>query len=425
MSNTDRLSYRLAITAGVVVSAVSLAAVPVRLEARPPALERPGTASRVGQAPPSTIWVDGERGRDGDSGNREHPLKTLSAAVALLPDPLSRSVTIELSGRTHKTTGGRETSANCLELMRRMRPGVMVRIVGRPGRNGELPQLAWEGGRAMVDIREGDWWLESLQIGTGSTRQRRGVMVAGPGHVTLENVTFRTRSHSDAAIYAHHSGRVSLRGAIRINEHLHDKIEGESFSGIIATNHGLVRFVERKGASLDIGNGSLSASYYGCIRLGCETARITSWGDQSNTLAINNSGRIDLHNTTTTLCAKKKNNTPIGLEHDGHILGEDAHIIIEGENEMAIALQKASTLTCNDIELRGKFKRTIWASSGSMFVGRFLTDITRVEADTSASINIEKISGKIIGPVTARRCATVALPDRNVFSEDNRTQNDE
>ena len=76
---------------------------------------------------------------------------------------------------------------------------------------------------------------------------------------------------------------------------------------------------------------------------------------------------------------------------------------------MAIALQKASTLTCNDIALRGQFDRALWARSGSMFVGRFLTDVTRVEATTSAAINIEKIDGKLIGPVTARHCGTISL----------------
>jgi hypothetical protein len=269
----------------------------------------------------------------------------------------------------------------------------------------------------MVLATEGNWSIENVQIGTGTTRQRRGVMVIGPAQVTLKDVTFRTRSQSDAAIYAERGGLVLLRGAIRINDDLHENAPNESFAGIIATDHGTVRFDGSEGASLDIGNGSLSASYYGCIGLGCPTARIASWGDQSNTLAINNGGRIDLHNTTTTLVAKQKRNTPIGLEHDGHILAEGARIIIEGKNEMAIALQKASTLTCNDIELRGTFGKSLWASSGSMFVGRFRTDVTDVEADTSAQINIESLDGKIRGAVTAKRCGVISLPDRNVVGK--------
>lgn len=368
-------------------------------------------------SPPDVIYVDPTNGSDHNPGTRpEQALKSLSAAIALLPDPVPRSVTIRLSGETYANTGDVDMPANTLELMRRMRPGVVVRIVGQHEQPGRLTTWAWEGGRAMVDARQGEWWLENLRIGSGSTRQRRGVMVAGPGHVTLKNVTFRTRSLSDAGIYAHRGGKVSLRGAIRLNEHLHEAGGEETFCGIIATDHGLVRFVEREGAVLDMGNGSLSASYYGCIRLGCQTARITSWGEQSNNLAINNGGRIDLHNTTTRLCAKRKRNTPIGLEHDGHILGEDARVIIESDNDTAIALQKVSTFTCNDIELRGTYEYCLWASSGSMFVGRFLTDVGRVEATTGANINIEEVRGKIVGPVVARRCGTISLPDRNVVS---------
>lgn len=166
-------------------------------------------------------------------------------------------------------------------------------------------------------------------------------MVQGPGEVTLKDVTFRTRSNSDAGIYAHRGGKVTLLVRIRLNEHLHDEAPDESFCGIIATDHGSVRFGERAGAVLEIGNGSLSASYWGAIRLGCERATITSWGRQSNNLAVNNSGRIDLHDTETTLRAKVPENTPIGPEHDGHILAEGAHIIIDGTNDCAISLQKA------------------------------------------------------------------------------------
>jgi len=119
------------------------------------------------------------------------------------------------------------------------------------------------------------------------------------------------------------------------------------------------------------------------------------------------------------LRARKKGNTPIGLEHDGHILGEGAHVTIEGANDMAIALQKASTFTCNDIELHGQFGRAVWASSGSMFVGRFLTDVGRVEATTGASINIEKINGKLIGPAVATHCGNISLPDRDVWPPGN------
>lgn len=191
----------------------------------------------------------------------------------------------------------------------------------------------------------------------------------------------------------------------------------ESFAGIITTEQGIVRFHQREGASLEIGNGSLSAMYYGVIRLGCETARITSWGEQSNCLVVNNSGRIDLHNTTTRLHARQRRNTPLGLEHDGHVLAEGARVIFEGTNDTAIALQKASTFTCNDVKLRGRFPNAIVASSGSMFVGRFKGDIANISATTGATINIEAMDGKITGSVSATRGGAVSLPDGRVVSE--------
>jgi hypothetical protein len=363
------------------------------------------------------IYVNGAVGSDSAAGNKQHPLKSLSAAIARLPDPVLRSVTIEWIGGNDATTGGRAMSPVCLELMRRMRPGATVRIVGRTDRAGDVPKMSWEGGAAMVDAREGDWWLENIQIGIGTKRQRRGVMVAGPGCVTLKNVTFRTRSLSDAAIYAHRGGLVQLRGAIKLNETLHSQAGEETFAGIIATEHGMVRFAERDGASLTIGNGSLSASYYGVIRLDCKTAQITSWGEQSNCLAVNNSGRIDLGDCVVRLCARQKKNTPIGLEHDGHVLGEGARILIEGTNDNAIVLQKASTLTCNDIEIHGAFSTTLLASSGSMFVGRFGGDIAGVSATTGATINLEAVRGKVAGPVTATRGGVVSLPDGKVVSD--------
>lgn len=381
------------------------------------AQDRQGLARLEEGGSKADLWVDPGRGRPAARGTKDQPCQSLSRAIQLLPDPLPNSVTIRVAGGTYAATGGHDMPPNRLDLMRRMRPGVAVRILGVAGADGLPPRLAWEGGTAMVHACEGEWSIENVQVGTGSTRQRRGVFVTGPARVTLKNVTFRTRSQSDAAIHAERGGLAVLRGAIRVNEHLHEKAPDDSFAGIVATDHGVVRFAERDGASLDIGNGSLSATYYGVIRLGCQTARITSWGEQSNNLAINNSGRIDLHNTTTTLHARRKANTPVGLEHDGHVLAEGARLVIVGENNMAIALQKASTLTCNDIELRGSFGQSLWATSGSMFVGRFLTDVTDLSADTSARINIEKLDGKVLGKVTAKRGGTVSLPGRKVVTE--------
>ncbi len=364
---------------------------------------------------PATIHVNGETGSDAGDGTADRPLRTLSAAIARLPDPVTASVTVELAGAEHRTTGAVDMPANRLDLQRRMRPGVGVRIVGA---TSPMPVLAWEGGEAMVDAREGAWRLEHVQIGSFTRRQRRGVMVTGPAEVTLKDVTFRTRSQSDGAIYARRGGHVALRGAIRINEHLHEaRPEEDTFSGIIAAEHGHVAFEEREGASLDIGNGSLSATYYGCIELRCASARVTSWSDQGNTLAINNGGRIDLHSTPVRLRAGLRANTPIGLEHDGHILAEGAHITIEGENDHAIVLQKVSSLMCNDIELKGTFRTAVSAMSGSVLVCGLMGKVGRIEADTGSHVTVERIDGELAGPVEAHRAASVALPDKVVVGK--------
>lgn len=360
---------------------------------------------------PTRLFVDARKGRDKQAGTERKPMRSLSSAISRLPDVVPHSVTIEvLGGDEYASTGGVGMPDESLVLMRRMPPGVTVQIVGRRDKEGQLPILAWEGAD-MVSACEGRWRLENLQLGSFSKRQRRGVAVSGTADVTLKDMVFRTRSLSDAAIHVSRGGFVGLRGTIGINEHLHDEEVEESFAGIIATSGGMVKFLEREGATLDMGNGSLSSSYYGSIRLGCETARITSWGRQSNNLAVNNGGRVDLHGTTVTLVAQVPENTPVGPEHDGHILGEDAHLILSGKNRNAIVLQKASTFTCNDVELRGEFTNSLVAMSGSMFVGRFLSDVTRVEAHTGATVHLVKVEGELHGPVIARRGGVVSLPD--------------
>lgn len=368
--------------------------------------------STVAADTPATLYVDSGKGDNHNPGSCGRPLRSISAALERLAEPLTRSVTIELAAGTYSTTGERGMPSGCLHLMRRMCPGTQVTIRGHKDSNGAMPVLAWNGD-PMIHVVEGNWRCEDLQIGTGGKSQRRGVMVAGPAQVALRNVVFRLRSLSDAAIYAHRGGKVLLGGAIRINDDLHEHAGEETFSGIIADDHGLVQFVEREGASLSMGNGSLSASYYGVIRLGCQIARITCWTEQSNLLAVNNSGRIDLHNTTTTLRAKNPRNTPIGLEDDGHILAEGARIVIDGTNHNAIVLQKASALACNDIELRGKFATAISAMSGSVFVGGFIGDVSNIEVTTGASVNIEKITGKLTGKAIVSRCAPISLPNGN------------
>jgi hypothetical protein len=358
------------------------------------------------------LHVDAARGDDTADGTREHPLKTISAAIARLPDSLDRSAAIELAPGNYTSTGAVAMNGHSLWLARRMRPGASVEIRG-PEADGEAPVLAWTSGDSMVDAREGSWKLRHLVIGAGELGQKRGVQASGPVEVILQDVTFRLRSSSDAGVFARRGARIALRGRIRLNDP--PPGESENFSGIVATDSGVVEFDERKGSSLEMGNGSLSASYYGSIRLGCEGASITS-RSRSNCLSIANSGRIDLRNTPTRLVASDPKNTPIGLEHDGHVLAEDAKITIVGANDAAIALQKASTLTCNDVELKGKFEYALWASSGSMFVGSFAGDVGRLEARTGATIHVERVNGRIVGPIDARSGGLVSLPERVVTS---------
>jgi len=361
------------------------------------------------------VCVDPVRGDDRATGSEDQPLRSVSAAIALVPDWLDAPVAIELAPGDYADTGAHGMPPNSLFLSRRMAQGGLVKLIGRVGPGGERPVLAWEGGSSMVDVREGDWRIENVQIGTFTTRQRRGASVAGPGRLALRDVTFRLRSLSDAGLYARQGGDIALEGAIRLNEHLHESAEDETFCGIIAENCGVVHFVAREDASLDMGNGSLSASYYGCIGLGCERARITSWTHQSNCLAVNNGGRIDAHGTEITLCAKDPSNTPVGLEDDGHVLAEGARIIIEGQgNSDAIVLQKASTFFCNDVEIRGVVRTAIWAMSGSMGLAGFVGDASAIRATTGAHITVEKVGGTLAGPVEASRGATIDLPDGTV-----------
>ena len=86
---------------------------------------------------PERLYVDPERGRDEFPGTRARPARTISGAIARLPDPLTQSVTIELPGGRYGTTGGRGMPDNVLELMVRMRPGVTVKLIGVAGARGE------------------------------------------------------------------------------------------------------------------------------------------------------------------------------------------------------------------------------------------------------------------------------------------------
>jgi hypothetical protein len=137
-------------------------------------------------------------------------------------------------------------------------------------------------------------------------------------------------------------------------------------------------------------------------KLGCASARVTSWQEQANVVAVNNSGRIDLHSTTTTLAARNPRNTPIGLEDDGHVLAEGARVTIKGfDNGNAIVLQKASAFFCNDVTFDGKFRTPLSAMSGSTMLIGVIGDLDGGEVLTGARIILEKCTGKLARPVEA------------------------
>ena len=207
MSLCSRKAMRVGLGLGYGLVALSVAAWPVRAPVRG---QETFPRKDDGKPAAAKLWVDAERGR------AVHPARKASRASTSprdRPPPRPADAFGDHRGRRRDVPHDRGPNmpADRLELMRRMRPGVKLRIVGVPGADNLPPRLAWEGGTAMIHACEGEWSVENVQVGTGSTRQRRGVLVTGPARVTLENVTFRTRSQSDAAIYADRGGLVLLR----------------------------------------------------------------------------------------------------------------------------------------------------------------------------------------------------------------------
>ncbi len=368
-------------------------------------------------AEPVQYYVEPVHGNDGNAGSMDSPLKTLTAALEKLPAEIDGEVLIHLSPGEYKEGGEKKQAA--LELKRRMHGNGQVRIIGetagyQKNADPEMVLLDWTvPGKFLLEVNEGRWSLENVQIGSRQAGQGKGICVTGPGLLELHKVRIHTSGEKGAGLRAEHGGRIELFGTIELNEDLMESGGNENnFCRIEAEYGGVVRFMQREGARLVLGNGNLSAAYYGVIELGCEEARISSWNYQSNPIAINNSGRIDLHNTTTRLCAHNPRNTPIGLEHDGHVLAEGAKIIIEGkENANAIVLQKASTFFCNDVAIEGSVKNMLQAMSGSFLLAGIQGDLGRTEAYTGATIIVESCTGRLAGPFQESRGGRIILPD--------------
>jgi hypothetical protein len=380
------------------------------------------------------LYVDATRGSDRADGSRASPLNSLYAAIKRLPKQINQDATIHVAAGRYTTTGGKGLNAECLQLNRPMYNGAKVQIVAETA-HFEKPAppggavLNWQtrSSRFLIAATQGNWTLENIQIGTRKPGQQAGISVAGPALLELRDVRIHTAGQKGPGLRAHNGGRIYLYGNIELNEDLREAGgKDDNFCRIEAEYAGVVKFMQRGRATLTLGNGNLSAAYYGVIELGCEQASITSWNYQSNPIAVNNSGRIDLHNTTTTVCARNPKNTPIGLEHDGHVLAEGARIIIEGRgNSNAIVIQKASTLFCNDVEIRGQVRHPLLAMSGSVLLVGINGDLGETFATTCASIIIEKCTGRLIGPVKETKYGQVVLPEGKADSGSSSTRPDE
>jgi hypothetical protein len=356
------------------------------------------------------LYVDGGKGNDRAAGTNAAPLQTLDAALAKLPAHIDGDFIIHLVGDIRAPRG--KTPA-ALELDHAVRSGSRIRLVA----TGNATLLNWTApdGEPLLWVTQGDWSLENAQVGTRAKDQRAGVRVTGPAVLELHSVRVRTASVNAPGVHATRGGLVELYGDVALNDDLHDGLGGagkDSFCGILADYSGVVRFRERDHASLSIGNGSLSASYYGVIELGCATAKLTSWHEQANVIAVNNSGRVDLHGTKTVLAARNPRNTPIGLEDDGHVLAEGAPVTIRGfDNSNAIVCQKASTFFCNDVRFDGPFHSALLASSGSTLLLGVVGDLPGGgDATTGARIILEKCTGKPARPVNAVNGGVVITP---------------
>jgi hypothetical protein len=362
-----------------------------------------------GETAACEFYVDGAKGNDRAAGSSAAPFQSLDAALAKLPARIEDDVVIHLAGEI-KTPRGKTPAT--LELDHAVRSGGRIRLVG----TGSTTVLNWTApdGEPLIAVTQGRWSLENVEIGSRAKGQRAGVRVTGPAALELRSVRIRTASVNSPGIHATRGGLVELYGDIALNDDLHDDLGDagkESFCGVLADYAGVVRFRQREHASLSIGNGSLSASYYGVIELGCATAKLTSWHEQANVIAVNNSGRVDLHSTRAVLAARNPRNTPIGLEDDGHVLAEGAPVTIRGfDNSNAIVCQKASTFFCNDVTFDGPFHTALLATSGSTLLLGVIGDLPGGDATTGARIILEKCTGNQTRDVNAGNGGVVITP---------------
>lgn len=382
------------------------------------------TLARKPNLKASSIFVDSSEGTADGSGTKSSPYKSLRQAISCTPDALSTPMTICLAPGSYGSRQEGTAPEGTLYLRRRTLEGAEIRIVGmnqdfsKAAAPGQVC-LDWtcRGDEPLVRTSEGVWSFENIQLGSRKAGQVNGFSVEGPGLLKLKNVRIHLRSTDGAGIHAHRLGRVHLDGRIELNEDLHGGLgkEKDSWCAIRASDHGTVQFVGSRGGSLlSIGNGGLRANYYGVIRLGFQKAEITSWGSgQQHNLAIANSGRIDLHGTTTVLRTMNPQNTPIGFEDDGHLLGEGARLVLHTAGVNGILLMKASRFFCYDIEFRGRPKYAVHATSGSTFNGSFIgtEDPGTIYAEKGSDAIIHGSEVELKGPFVAKSLGRICLPN--------------
>src|SRR5262245_7286730 len=117
-----------------------------------------------------TLFVDPVRGADDAPGTRAKPLRSLSAALARIAEPLEREFRVELAPGRYETTGGVAMPADSLQLEKRMRLGASVRIAA----SGAPAIFAWKGERRTIEASDGRWILAGIQVGTFEPGQVRG-----------------------------------------------------------------------------------------------------------------------------------------------------------------------------------------------------------------------------------------------------------
>lgn len=347
------------------------------------------------------LYVHPDSGKDDNPGTKDKPFQTVGAAVEHVPLIVASQVSIHLAAGEYKKKGGQGDPSGALVLERQMRRDgergaeVGIRLLGedsrfeRQAKPGEV--ILDFSGSPLVQVFGGVWHLENLQIGNRTSKSsQEGIEVIGTASlVHLKDLRIRTRSQSGAGMRAFRGGEIDLYGSIELNEDLHDKAPEASFCRMEAGQNGTIRCRDPKG-SLSVGNGSLSTGYYGVIELGCKTAAITSW-TSANCLAINNSGRIDLHGTETTLCSKIPNGTVIGPEDDGHILAEGARIILKTQpgSISRVTLQKASMLMGGTFVVEGPSAAGFSTMSGSRLICAARGKVADVGADTGSYILLD------------------------------------